>query len=138
MIPDHIGDLQIFEVERVVLTQQGERRLVLEVEPLPLDVLMRPLKVAHRLAPAVTARLATRDDALRFRQSLFTPPMQAWIFHHASIGSAEKDLQPHINARLSAGGRKRLGWHIGAREDGVPPVGFFGDRDGLGCAFQRT
>src|SRR5260370_39379091 len=40
-IPYHIADLQVFEIQRVVGSQQRARRLVVEVAPLPLHVLMR-------------------------------------------------------------------------------------------------
>ncbi len=134
MIPYHVGDLQIFEVDRVVLAQQPERRLVVEVEPLAFDVLMRPLKQPNGLASAVAALLAAGDDPLRFLQALLTTAMQARILHHGAIRRDEKDLQSDINTRLASRGWKWLHWHIGARENGVPAVRFVRESDGLGRA----
>ena len=60
------------------------------------------------------------------------------MLDHLPIGRDEEDLQPKINARLVSGGRERLRGHVGAGEDGVPAVCFFGDRDGFGRAIQRA
>jgi hypothetical protein len=37
MIAYHVGNPQIFQVDGVVLPEQGERRLVVKVRPLALD-----------------------------------------------------------------------------------------------------
>src|SRR5690242_12168025 len=65
MIPYHIGDLQIFEIDGVVLAQQMQRGLVVEVEALALDVLMRLAQQRFGLAASLTPLLPFGDAALR-------------------------------------------------------------------------
>src|SRR6185437_4535104 len=76
VVPDHIFDLQFFEVDGVVVPEQLQRRLVVEIEPLTQDVMMSSLEMTHRLASALAPLLTTRDDALRLLQLLLTSTMQ--------------------------------------------------------------
>src|SRR5487761_2306403 len=110
----------------------------MEVGALALDGLMRPLKQSHRFASAVTPLLATTHHTLRLLELLLATPMQPWILNHVPLGGDEEHLQANVYARLASGGGKRLGRHIGARENGIPAVSLFADGDGLGRAFQRA
>jgi hypothetical protein len=65
VILHHVGGLQVLVIDRVLLTQKGERGLVVEILPLTPHVLMCLGQERHRLAPAVTAALAARDTPLR-------------------------------------------------------------------------
>src|SRR5258707_15624339 len=56
-VPYQVGDPQVFEVERVVRAHEGERHLVVEVAPLPPDVLMGFGEQHHGLLPTVAALL---------------------------------------------------------------------------------
>jgi hypothetical protein len=75
MVSYHVGDLQVFEVNGVVGSEQMQRGLMMEVGALALHRLMRPLKQSDRLAPTVAALLATAHDALRLGDLLLTTPM---------------------------------------------------------------
>jgi hypothetical protein len=54
LVPYHIADLQIFEIDRVVASQQRQRRLVMEVAALPLDALVLLGELCDRFTAAVT------------------------------------------------------------------------------------
>jgi hypothetical protein len=41
VIPDHVGRLQVFVLDGVVLAHQCQRRLVVEISPLAARLLMR-------------------------------------------------------------------------------------------------
>jgi hypothetical protein len=41
MVLDHVGDLHVFEIDRVMLLHELERRLVVEVLPLSLHLEVR-------------------------------------------------------------------------------------------------
>jgi hypothetical protein len=75
MVSYQVGELQIFEVDRAILAEQGPRGLVVKVGALSLDRLVRPLEARYRLAPALAPLLAFGDAALRLRQLLLIPAM---------------------------------------------------------------
>ena len=55
VVPYHIGDLQVFQIDRVVGPEQRQRRLVVEVLSLASHPLMRLGQQGHRLAPRHTS-----------------------------------------------------------------------------------
>jgi hypothetical protein len=69
-----VADLHVFERDRVVLAQQGKRRLVLEVAPLPLHLLVRALEQRYGRAAALTALLAAGDALVRLGEVRACPP----------------------------------------------------------------
>jgi hypothetical protein len=71
VILEHVGRLQVFVINCVVLTNQLERCLVMEVLPLALHFLMRLGEQCHRLAPTCAAFLAARNTPLRGLQRAF-------------------------------------------------------------------
>src|SRR5712691_6518505 len=97
---------------------------------------MGPLAVAHSLAAAVAALLATRDAALGLLQSPLRIAVVAWVRYDFPIGGDEEDLQPDIDAGLASGSRQGLGRDIGTGEAHLPTVGLPTDGDGLGRALQ--
>jgi hypothetical protein len=68
VVPHQIRNPQVFEIDRVVLAQQGERGLVLKVTPLPLDSLV----VAFEQLPCL--RRLTRRCARASCLSALAPP----------------------------------------------------------------
>src|SRR5262245_8618133 len=71
VIPDHVGDPQIFMINRIVLARQLERRLVMEVLSLAAYCLMRLGKNADCFTPAIAPLLSLRDAPLAFREIPF-------------------------------------------------------------------
>ena len=53
MVLEHVGDLQIFMIDRVEMSHQLQRCFVLEVLPLMPHLVVRFGKQLHCLAPAV-------------------------------------------------------------------------------------
>src|SRR5262249_18761319 len=64
-VPHQSGDPQIFERDAVVGAQQTQRRLLVEVAPLPLDRLVRLGEPTHRRAAPMAPLLAAGDAPLR-------------------------------------------------------------------------
>ncbi len=61
----HVGGLEILVIDRVVLTHECVRRLVVKVAPLASHRLVRFGEECDRLASAVAASLAARDTPSR-------------------------------------------------------------------------
>ncbi len=91
-MPHQVGNLQIFQIDRLVGSEQFQRCLMMKVSPLAFDRLMCPLKVPDGFPMAVAALLALRDTALCFRQLLFTSAMQMRILYDYPISGDEKHL----------------------------------------------
>jgi hypothetical protein len=72
-VPDQVRDPQIFETDRVILAQQGQRGHMMEVAPLAVDLLVVAFEqgdaLRRRLLPFV-CRL-TRRWAVASRRSAF-------------------------------------------------------------------
>src|SRR5260221_3962873 len=97
---------------------------------------MGPLEVAHSLAAALAALLATRDAALCLLQSPLRMAVVAWVRYDFPIGGDEEDRQPHVDAGLASGSRQGMGGDIGTGEAHIPAIRFVRDGDGLGRALQ--
>ena len=67
-----VGDLQVVVIDHIKIAHQAQWGLMLEVQPLPLDLQMRFGQQFDRLAPALAALLATGYFALGGFQS---PPL---------------------------------------------------------------
>ena len=71
VILDHVGRLQILMIDRVVVANEREGRLVVEVLPLTLHLQMRLGQQVHCFAAAIAALLAPRHTTLgRFERPL--------------------------------------------------------------------
>jgi hypothetical protein len=133
-----VGDPHVFQVDRVVLPQERQRRFVVAVGALALDRLLRSAKLAHRLAAPFTALLATRDALGGFRQLLLPASGVAWVLDHQPRGSDKKHLQPNSNASLTSGGGQWLCRHIRAGQDDLPTIRLTRAGNGLGRACHRA
>src|SRR5258708_837049 len=80
VIPQHIGDLQIFQVNRVVLAQQGQRGLVVVIGALAFDVLMGLRQQCHGLLAAVAVPPPPRPPPPRLFAGGFSPSAVAAAF----------------------------------------------------------
>ena len=93
-VPYHVGDPQIFEVNRVVLAQAasvrscgGSRR----AGAAPSDAALA--SQLDRLAPAVAPLLAARDTTLGLGELLLTTPVVARVLDRLPLRGDEEDLQ---------------------------------------------
>ena len=64
VIPDHVGRLQVFVVDRVVGSDQRERRLMMKILSLAAYLLMRLRQQCGRLPATIAPFLAPRNSAL--------------------------------------------------------------------------
>jgi len=96
LIPDHVGDLQVFVIDRVVLTHQLERRLVVKVGSLAAYRLMRPCQYSHRLAPAMAAFLAPTHPALRGFERAFRLAIPARREDAHAVRQGSEGFQPQV------------------------------------------
>ena len=106
-IPRQIGDIgdpqvlqMTVQIDRDVVSEQLQCRLVVKVPPLALHVLMRFAQLAHRLPTLFAALLAAAHALVGFGEFLFTAPGVAWVVHDQPIGGDEKHLRAHVYARL--------------------------------------
>jgi hypothetical protein len=90
MVLHHVGRLQIFVIDRVVLAHQLDRCLMLEILPLAFHRLMRLGQQSHRLTPPIAALLPTGYAALcRFELALGAA-IAARVMDHRAIGQGGK------------------------------------------------
>jgi hypothetical protein len=68
VVLEPIGRLEVFVIDRIVLTHAHERRLVVQVLPLALYLLMRLGEQCHRLTSALAALRATRNTPRETRR----------------------------------------------------------------------
>src|SRR5215469_12651242 len=138
VVPDQVGHRQVFQIDRVVLPHQEERRLVVEVVPLPTDLLVLLRQELHRFAAAPAALLAARHPALGLLQLPLGSAIMARILDDVALSRDEEHLQPHIDTRLPIGDWQWVHRHIDTGETPVPAIGFLGNRDGFDGAFTRA
>src|SRR5262249_50759901 len=82
VVPYQVADLQRFVIDRVVLTHQGERGLMVEVLALPSHVLRRFGEPTDRLPATVAPRLPLRHPTLALGQVPLRLAVAAWIMDH--------------------------------------------------------
>jgi hypothetical protein len=111
---------------------------VVKVAPLTPHVLMCALEQVHGLATAMAALRATRDPPLGFGKPFLRLAVVSRVRHHLTVGGDQEPLQPDIDPPLIAGGRQRLGGHVGTRETGIPAVRLTAQRDGRDGALDGT
>ena len=133
---DQVGHPQVFQIDHVVVPQQGERRLMMKVAPLALHRLMLLGQQHHRFPAALTALLPPRDTPLRLLQLPLGFAVVPRIFNDVAVSRDEKHLQADVDTGLVTGGREGLHGHIHAGEAAVPPIRLMGDGDGLERAFK--
>jgi hypothetical protein len=65
VVPEHVGRLHVFMIDRIVVLKQDKRNSVMKVLPLALHREMRLRQQLHCLATASAPFLAATDAALR-------------------------------------------------------------------------
>src|SRR5262245_31593845 len=138
MILEHVGRLHVLMIDRIVLLDERQRRLVVKVSPLAFDFQMWFRQQLHCPSASVTAMLASSHSPLgRPKRPLgFAVPTGMEAAH--AVSESGEHFQAKIYPGLLSGRWQGLGWHISARNASVPPVRFPADGNGLGGAFQWT
>jgi hypothetical protein len=90
VIPDHVGRLHVLAIHAVVLPHEGERRLVLEVLPLALDLQMGCGKERDCLRAAMAALLPPGDAASTAPQIRLRVALGAGGVDHRASGQGSK------------------------------------------------
>jgi REP-associated tyrosine transposase len=138
-ILDHPFDVQIFDRDRVELSHDFERRLVMKIRPLPTKFLMLPRQQSNRLPPPVASLVhSARDSALRCLQFSFGLSQEFGILGHLAGRERGEMLDPDIDPNRSAGFGEVPGLILLDRKDHIPTIRFTLDRAGLDLAFDRT
>ena len=138
VILDQVGRLHVFVRDRVVLPDQGERRLVVEVGALALDLQRCLGEQPYRFAPPVAPHLASRDPALCHLERPLCLALPAGMQDALASGRRGEGFQPQVDARFLSSSRQRLRRHLGARAADVPTIRFPRHRDRLGRTVNRT
>ena len=107
-----VGRLDCLDIDHVVCSHEGERRLMVEVAPLSAHMLMGFRQPADGFSSAVAALLPAGHMPLGLLQCLLRFAVVTGILDDAPIRSDEKDLQPHVNAGLLPDCRERMLRHI--------------------------
>jgi hypothetical protein len=113
VVRDPIGRLPVFVIDRVELTDQRQRRLLVDVPARTPYLLVRLPQELHDRAASMPARDATRHPPLGARQAAFSYPEDARIGALAAIGPGSEGFQAEVNARFLAGRRQGLGGQVG-------------------------
>jgi hypothetical protein len=138
VVLDHVGRVQVFVIDRIVRPHQGERRLMVKILPLALQLLMRLGKQRYRLAPTMAALLSSGPPTLRCFQRALGFPAPAGIEDARPIRKGGERLSAKVYAGLLSRLRQRRYRHVGAGEADIPAISVPADSDGLGRALQRT
>jgi hypothetical protein len=93
VIPNHVGNLQVFYVDHIVAAYQHERSLMVKVSSLPLNVLMLPLQQLQCFLPALASLLPARHPPLRLGKLLLGFAVVARV-----LDSAEECLEGMVQA----------------------------------------
>jgi len=133
-----IGNPHIFPVDRVEVTYQVKRHLVVAVRSLSPDLLVCLGEQCSRFGAPLAARLAPADATRCFDQGFLGLPRVARIPDRLPICRDEQALQPDIKTRLPSSGGKRLRRHLGAGETDLPASSLLGDGEGFGGAVHRA
>jgi hypothetical protein len=104
MVPHQMDNPQVFHIENVVLPKLHQRRLVVNVAPLPAHLLLLfgkefPRFVATVAAP--TALRATCEPLARFGQRHFRLPAVAGISDGLALRRNKRQREADINASPS-------------------------------------
>jgi hypothetical protein len=139
MIPHHPLNVQIFDGHRVELPHDLERRLVMEIRPLPSYLPMPLLQQFDGLAPAAASlvRSAT-DSALSRFQPSFGLAQKFRVPDHFACRERGKVLDPHIHANPIAGLWKVSALILLNGENHIPAVSLSLNPTGLDRPFNRA
>ncbi len=129
VVPQHVGDRQILDHERLVFTHETSRQLVQEV-PAPIgDPGMDPRHTGASLDPVAAALLLPRQRSLRAGHTLTVLPLMTGVGDLLAGGQGEQGRQSCVDADRVRGGRHRSHGVLAQQRD-VPAAGTVArDRD---------
>src|SRR5262249_18153885 len=124
--------------DHVVLTHDGERRLVMKILPLASHRLMRLRQQCHSLAPAITPFLASCDAPLCRLQRLFSLAIPAGVEDAPAVRQCSESFNAKVYAGFLSGGGKWLYGHIGARKADIPAISLSNNGDSFRRPLEGT
>jgi hypothetical protein len=103
VVPEHVGRLYVFMIDRVIGADERERRFVVEVLALPSHRLMRLGKECYRFASTVTTTLPPSDPPLGSRERAFRLPVPSRIEDTCAIRKRRKGFYAKVDPGLLSG-----------------------------------
>src|SRR5215471_10262707 len=125
VVPDHVGDLHILVIDRVVLLDQSRRRLVMKILARLPDRLMRLRQQDHRFLVSVAALLAATHAALALGKIRFRFAIAPRRENARPIRERGEGLYTQVYPRLLSHLREWLYRNISAGERDVPTILLF-------------
>ncbi len=139
MIFHHPAHVQVFDGDRIELSHDIERRLVVKVRTLALNLPMFLPKQFDRLTSAVTSLIrSARDCAPGRLQFSFGYAVVFRVLNYFTRAQRGKVLNADIDAKVVTGLRKESGLILFDGEDHRPAIRLTFNRAGLACSFHRT
>jgi REP-associated tyrosine transposase len=139
MIFHHPFNIQFFDGNRVELSDDVERRLVMKIRASALNLLMLLRQQFDRLPSPITSLIGTaRDATLGGLQFLFRCPVGLRILDCLTGREHGEVLNPDINPNRFAGLRNEPALVLLDDKNDIPAVSFALDRAGLDRSFDWT
>src|SRR5919198_4620764 len=138
MVLNHSSHVQIFNCDRVKLLNEIERRLVVKVRALALNLLMLLRQQPDRFSPSLRSFLAARDPALSRFQLAFGLTQKFRVLNCFASRESGEVFNPDINPDRLASLREESALIFFNRKDHVPTIGLALDRASLDRPFDWT
>jgi hypothetical protein len=138
MILNHSPHVQIFNGDRVKLLDEIERRLVVEVRALALNLLMLLRQKIDRFSPSLRSLLTSGDFALSGFQLPFGLTQEFGILNYLARRERGEVLNPDIGPNGVAGFGKESALILFDRKDCIPAISLPLDHAGLNRPFNWT
>jgi hypothetical protein len=139
MILHHPFNVQIFDRNRIKLSHDLERRLVVKIRALSPDFLMFLLQQIDRLASVIASLVhSARDFALSSLQFTFGLAQKFRILDYFTSRECGEVLDPDINPYRLAGLGEESGLVLLNSKDRIPAISLSLNRTGLDGSFNWT
>jgi hypothetical protein len=132
VILDHVLDTQALDANRLVLTNDASRELVLVIATAVGNACMDAGNFAPRLLPIARALVLLAQPPLGAGQLLLIPCEELGIADGLPIGGHDHRLEAQIQPNDFVGGRKRCHLLLKTKGDEIAPRCIFRDDDGRG------
>jgi hypothetical protein len=132
-------EIEIFDRDSVVLLDDCSRGLVVKVSPLVRDLGVCSAFETACFGAVLPAEFTASCAALGRCKLALCGLQRAWVRDEVPVGKRCESLDTDVDARLSPGGRQRLGGDVVADQVSVPmPVGVELDADLLNTSLDRA
>jgi putative transposase len=131
MVLNHSSHVQIFNGDRVKLLDEIERRLVMKVRALALNLLMLLRQQRDRFSPSLRSLFAARDFALSRFQFAFGLTQEFRVLNCFASREIGEVFDPDINPDRLASFREESALVFFNRKDHVPTIGLALDHASL-------